>query len=82
MRSESRDNGRGQEAAERWELRREGEGLGSISEERVPVVASAVDQFCKIKMKKRLVESVKMETTVWTLQKNILAETKLLWLPE
>lgn len=82
MRSESRDNGRGQEAAERWELRREGEGLGSISEERVPAVASAADQFCKIKMKQRLVESVKMETTVWTLQKNIMAETRLLWLPE
>ena len=52
MRSEPRDNGRGQEEAERWEVRREGEGLGGISEGRVPAVASAADKFCKIKMKK------------------------------
>lgn len=79
MRLEPRDNGRGQEEAERWEVRREGEGLGGISEGRVPAVASAADKFCKIKMKKYLVESVKMETTAWTLQKNIMAEAKLLW---
>lgn len=63
-------------------LGEKGEGLGGISEERVPAVASAADKFCKIKMEKYLVESVKMETTAWTLQKNIMAEAKLLWPPE
>lgn len=82
MRSESRDNGRGQEEAERWEVRREGGGLDSIPEERVPAMANAADKFCKMKMKKRLVESVKVETTAWTLQRNITAQAELLRLPE
>lgn len=53
-----------------------------INEEQVPTVASAAKKFCKIKMEKRLVESVKMETISWTLQKNVMAEAKLQWLPE
>lgn len=55
--------------------------MGSIPEERVPAMASVVDKFCKMKMKKHLVESVKVETTAWTLQKNITAEAELLRLP-
>lgn len=72
------------EAKKKWRGGRLGEkekGWAVLVEERVPAVASAADKFCKIKMEKYLVESVKMETSM-TLQKNIMAEAKLLWPPE
>lgn len=56
--------------------------MGSIHEERVPTAASAAEKFCNVRMEKRLVESVNMETIPRTLQKNVMAEARLQEVPE
>ena len=85
VRPEPQDNSRGQEESEkkeRYEDRREREGVGRINEEGVPSSGKCSRRFCKMKTEKQLVKSVKMETISWTLQKNILADAKLQWAPE
>lgn len=85
VRPEPQDNSRGQEESERkerYEDRREREGVGRINEEGAPSSGKCSRRFCKMKTEKHLVKSVKMETISWTLQKNILADAKLQWAPE